>query len=135
MKVAIASSDGESISEHFGRSDCFIIFHIESGQVTRTEICRGSFEPQHENCCETVLLSSGVERNYYPIIEALEGCQAVICRGMGSQAARELVRNGINPLVIQGDLSPEAAIKDYLAGTLKPARGFCRLSGRPQAGD
>ena len=60
------------------------------------------------------------------VIALIQDCRAVLCRGMGWRIAEELVRRGINPLVIAGDLSPRAAVEHYLAGTLKAAPGFCR---------
>ena len=60
------------------------------------------------------------------MIAALEDCRVIVCRGMGWHAAAALVRRGINPLVISGDMSPREAAEQYLAGTLKPASGFCR---------
>ena len=33
MKIAVASIDGVSISRHFGRSRCFIVFDVENGEI------------------------------------------------------------------------------------------------------
>jgi predicted Fe-Mo cluster-binding NifX family protein len=33
VKIAIASMDGVSISPHFGRSSCFIVFEVENGRT------------------------------------------------------------------------------------------------------
>jgi predicted Fe-Mo cluster-binding NifX family protein len=65
------------------------------------------------------------------VISMLEDCQVILCRGMGWRAATELVRHGINPLVIVGELSPRVAVEHYLAGKLKPAPGFCRRQAKP----
>ena len=64
--------------------------------------------------------------DYGQMIAALEDCRVVLCRGMGWHAATALVRRGINPLVITGDMSPREAAEQYIAGTLQPASGFCR---------
>ena len=61
-----------------------------------------------------------------PSSEALQDCQALLCRGMGGRAATELQANGIRPVVFVDDLSPEEAVAGLLAGTLKAASTFCR---------
>ena len=66
------------------------------------------------------------------MVDAIQDCQVVLCRGMGWRAAQELVRRGINPLVIQDELTPRQAVQKYLAGELTPAQGFCRNTGRPR---
>ncbi len=131
MKIAVASQDGVSVSDHFGRSTCFIVFDVSAGEIQGLEMRRDSFVPHSESDCERIQRSDAVGHNYREMIAALEGCQVVLCRGMGWHAASELVRSGINPLVIQDELSPRDAVLKYIAGALKPAAGFCRITGRP----
>ena len=35
MKIAVASVDGVSISHHFGRSQCFIVFDVDGDERWR----------------------------------------------------------------------------------------------------
>ena len=55
MKVAVASIDGISISDPFGRSQCFIVFDVEGKNVgdatvrsnTHTAHAKGECEGEH----------------------------------------------------------------------------------------
>ena len=133
MKIAVASNDGVSISEHFGRTNRFTVFEIKSGEI-QAEESRSSMSSTHgEGYCEAVYTLPNASHYRANVIAMLEDCQVVLCRGMGWRTATELVRHGINPLVIAGELSPRGAIEHYLAGTLKPAPGFCRRQQKPAA--
>ncbi len=125
-KIAVASDDGVSISEHCGRAHQFVVFEIQNGQI-RTEELRAAACPQRPVCyCDDPDDIDEFAQSQCHLISVLADCRAVLCRGMGWRVAEGLVRSGVNPLVIVGDLSPRAAVEHYLAGTLKPAPGFCR---------
>ena len=131
MKVAVASQDGVSIADHFGRSCCFLVFDVIAGHIQGPATRRDSFAPHQEDACETKLCSDSNGHDYREMVAELEGCQVVLCRGMGLRAAGDLVRCGINPIVISDELSPAEAVQKYIDGALTPAAGFCRISGRP----
>ena len=38
MKIAVASADGTTLSPHFGRSTCFIVFDTNDGKVIGKEV-------------------------------------------------------------------------------------------------
>ncbi len=128
MKVAVASQDGVTISEHFGRSACFIVFDVDEGRLTGTQLRSGTFCGHLHGDCEVQRSDrhNGSHVDHADLVRAIFDCQVVLCRGMGWRAAEELVRNGINPMVIQGELSPQDAVQHYINGTLNPADGFCR---------
>jgi predicted Fe-Mo cluster-binding NifX family protein len=125
MKLAVASEDGVLISHHFGRSRCFLIFEIEDKQIIGRSVRDNSFTAHARGQCQ-----DGQPREHHhghgAIVEALGDCDAVLCHGMGWRAAEDLKQNGIQAFVIQGDLSPEQAVVEYLAGNLGLAGGFCR---------
>jgi predicted Fe-Mo cluster-binding NifX family protein len=125
-KIAVASDDGVSISEHFGRTHRFNVFEVQNGQILAEESRTGSCGDRADCHCYGQDDLEVLALNQCPVISMLEDCRAVLCRGMGWRIAEEFVRHGVNPLVIAGDLSPRAAVEHYLAGTLKPANGFCR---------
>lgn len=133
MKVAVASVDGIAISEHFGRSRYMLVFQVEGDTITSMEKREGSYAPHATEDCEA-RPSAGASHDYHEMVSAIEDCHVVLCRGMGWRAAQELVRSGINPLVIQDELTPQQAVEKYLAGELTPAKGFCRNTGRPSNG-
>jgi len=126
MKVAVASSDGVSISEHFGRSKCFIIFEIEADKVKSREVRENSFTAFARGECQEQG-HSHQPHSHSSIINALQDCQAVLCYGMGLRAAEELRANGIEPFILPAESSPENAVSSFLKGELKSSsRDFCR---------
>jgi nitrogen fixation protein NifB len=133
MKIAVASNDGLSISKHFGRTNRFTVFDIRDDEILAEESREGILSAHVEGHCEAEHAPHDLSHHHGDVIAVLEDCQVVLCRGMGWRAATELVRRGINPLVIVGELSPRVAVEHYLAGTLKPASGFCRRQKEPAA--
>ncbi len=103
MKIAIATSDGKSVCEHLARSSAFIVFDIEAGKAAgRTVRDRAS-----EAC-----------GNHRTFVEMLEGCDAVVCGGIGGGAWDSLTAHGIRPVVAAGTHGVEEALELYLAGKL-----------------
>ncbi len=128
MKVAVASQDGITVSQHFGRSKCFIVFDVENGEILDSQVRADTFSVHAAGECEAErgLGSNGAKVEHTDMVKTLQDCHVVLCRGMGWRAAEELVRRGINPMVIRGELSPQEAVQHYLDGKLTPAHGFCR---------
>ena len=125
MKIAVASEDGVSISHHFGRSRCFLVFDVQNKQIVGQSIARTLLRPMHAANAKkgsrmTSIMATG------RLSSALRDCEAVLCYGMGWRAAEDLKQNGIQAFVVQGDATPEQAVREYLAGNLGLAGGFCR---------
>ena len=126
MKIAVASIDGSTVSPHFGRSACFLIYADEGGRVVRTEtrpntqtafaqgVCKGEGESHHEH-----------EHSHAGVVQALRDCDVVLCGGMGQRAAEELAANGIRPLIVEA-ASPQEAVEAFVAGRLRHKASFCR---------
>jgi predicted Fe-Mo cluster-binding NifX family protein len=127
MRIAVASSDGVSISEHFGRSRCFIVFEGAGGKIVGREVrdntctphakgqCQGGHEDHHDH-----------PHSHADIVNALRDCEVVLCYGMGWRVAEELKANGIRPFIIPGASTPEEAAHAFLNGTLGEGGTFCR---------
>src|SRR5215471_9560619 len=99
-RIAIATTDGVSVSDHLARSAAFVVVELASG--TRTVRVRGT-----EAC-----------GNHATFVEMLAGCDAVICGGIGQGAAVSLVAAGIRPLVAAQPMTIQQALQAWLAGTL-----------------
>ena len=125
MKIAVASSDGVSISRHFGRSRCFIVFQTSEDKITGREVRDNTWTAHARSLC-----ADGHDHDephsHADIVNALRDCQAVLCYGMGHRAAEELQVGGIGAYVIEGELSPERAVQAFLDGKLKRGGAFCR---------
>ena len=126
MKIAVASSDGVSISQHFGRSQCFIVFDVAEGKVTSREVRDNTYTAHAKGDCAGGDHRHDQHHSHAEVIAALSDCQVVLCGGMGWRAAEDLKSNGIQALVIGLPTTPEQAVQSYLDGTLKAASGFCR---------
>jgi predicted Fe-Mo cluster-binding NifX family protein len=102
-RIAIATTDGISVSDHLARSTAFLLLEIEDGAITS-----GAYRTRATGACG----------NHAGFVELLSGAHAVICGGIGQGAADTLVAHGIEPLVIAGGQSIDDAVNQYLAGSL-----------------
>ena len=99
MKIAVATTDGKMVNEHFGRMENFYIYVITSeGPVKVDEV---SVKP----------LSTGDKNHpfdserFQSIANALQGCERVYVTRIGERPAEELQNAGIEPVVFQGEIS------------------------------
>jgi predicted Fe-Mo cluster-binding NifX family protein len=135
MKVAVASLDGTLVSQHFGQSRCFIVFDLADGKIVGREVRDNSYTSHAQGQCNGH--GHGAEHDHghhggqghVAVAGALSDCQALLCRGMGGRAAADLQACGVQPVVFIDDLSPEEAVAQLVAKTLKVATSFCRCHG------
>jgi len=91
MRVAVVSSDGKVINQHFGKASRFLIFEVDCGKIQFIEVrataplC-GSAEYGHAD--------DALSRT----ISLIADCKAVLCARIGSSAEEELRKNGIKPI-------------------------------------
>jgi predicted Fe-Mo cluster-binding NifX family protein len=103
IQLGIGTSDGVSVCDHLARSSAFLIFQIEDGRVAT----------------QTVRSRSGDTcGRHATFVELLDGCQAVLCGGIGQGAFDALTAHGVTPLVLAAGMTIEKAVSAYLAGTL-----------------
>jgi predicted Fe-Mo cluster-binding NifX family protein len=125
MNIAVASADGVTVSEHFGRSRCFIVFNVAEGKIvsrqvrdnTYTAHAKGECDDQHHH---------DQPHSHADIVAALRDCQVVLCGGMGYRAAEDLKAGGMQAIIVDPSLTPEQAVAELIAGKARPGRGFCR---------
>ena len=127
MKIAVASTDGVSISPHFGRSKSFIVFDVANGQVAGREVRENSYTAHAQGQCEGHEgHDHGQPHSHAAVVQALSDCQVVLCYGMGRRAAEDLKQAGIQAFVLDTEASPEEAVQAFLDGKVKPGGAFCR---------
>jgi predicted Fe-Mo cluster-binding NifX family protein len=125
MKIAMPTDDGTLISNHFGRSASFLIYEIENGKVIGREVRQNGMHHTHEaGQCGPSSPASG-PHSHAGILTALEGCDLVICAGMGEGAATALRARGMEILRVL-PAPAEDTVAAYLAGNLPVGEGgFC----------
>jgi predicted Fe-Mo cluster-binding NifX family protein len=129
MKIAVPTNDGTSISPHFGRSAAFLIFEVENGTIKSRETRTNGTEHSHaQGECASHEAEAG-QHSHQGIIAAIDGCQTVICGGMGHRAAEALKAWGITDIVVTVPGLAEDAVSKFLNGTLaRMPENFCRCS-------
>jgi predicted Fe-Mo cluster-binding NifX family protein len=95
-KIAIASSDGESVNQHFGKAESFLIYEVFDGKVEFVEDREVSISTR-----ETVYSKSHINN----IIELVSDCKAVFAIRIGDHAARELFSRGIKAFSVDFSLN------------------------------
>ena len=130
MKVAVATIDGISISQHFGRSTGFVVFDIEEATIKSRELRTNDRTPHAQGLCtgdhENGAAHQHAGHGHTGVIDLLGDCKIVICGGMGGGAAMALSQQGIQPVLVPVVCSAEEAVSHYLNGTATPApAGFC----------
>ncbi len=91
MRIAIASTDDETLCAHFRHSDRFVVYDIQGGQIRDREVRTLDSSRNRSD-------DSGTH-DHGEAIDLLADCCAVICGGMGSRVAADFSRYGIEPVV------------------------------------
>ena len=126
MKIAIASADGATLSPHFGRSTCFIVYETAEGKIIGREVRNNTHTAFAKGECSGEHHADGKEHSHALVVNALSDCQAVLCAGMGWRAAEELKAAGVQALVVDGSATPDETVARYLTGQIKSSGSFCR---------
>lgn len=103
-RVAVASTDGTTIDEHFGRAKEFIIFEVADD---------GSYE-QLEIRAITPHCSCGGEAPSHPsdvTVEQLSDIEAVLVNQIGPGATRSLEAKGVKAFTLKGSI--DKALNSY----------------------
>jgi predicted Fe-Mo cluster-binding NifX family protein len=107
MKIAI-STDGGSVSAHFGRCPSYTLVEIEEGRIVqRTEIPNPGHQP-----------------GFLPLYLSQRGVNVIIAGGMGPRAQGLFGEKNIQTVVgVQGKL--DEVIERFLRGELEAGQDLC----------
>lgn len=90
MKVAVVSSDGKVINQHFGNASRFLIFEVDCGEIQfiedreTTPLCGSAYNGnKNDSLCRIICL--------------IKDCEALLCARIGRKPREELIKNGIKP--------------------------------------
>jgi len=106
-RIAVASSDGKVVNQHFGKATKFLIFEVNDLNKSEfLEIRDASPFCNNGEHDDNRLLSAA---------EALEDCRAVLVAQIGNGAVGALARKGIDAFDIHGliDSALEKLVKYY----------------------
>ncbi len=99
MQVAIVSTNGVDVNEHFGKATRFLIYEIgTTGAKLLSERKTESLsvgDPDHPFDQERL---TGV-------IKTIKDCERVYCTKIGDRPAAELRKLGIEPVIYEGPIS------------------------------
>jgi predicted Fe-Mo cluster-binding NifX family protein len=99
MQIAIVSSDGVNVNDHFGKAERFLIYEMAPQGLTLTG--ERKVNP----------LSTGDQSHQFDaarfnsVAEGLAGCQRVYCTRIGDRPRQELAKLGITAVIYEGAIA------------------------------
>lgn len=131
MKIAAITDDGETISQHFGQAEQFVVVTVENGEVVGREMHEiaghPGFDAEHSGELEHEHVhrqgqhrGSGLGKGhrYAHMIATIAGCDVVLARSMGTGMHRNLREAGLRPIVTTV-VNIDEAVTAYLEGRLE----------------
>jgi predicted Fe-Mo cluster-binding NifX family protein len=119
IKIAAVSDDGQTISQHFGRAEFYVVLTIEDGKIIAREQREkmshhhsvGEPHQLHEGGQQPHGFSPAEQDRHFQMAEAIKDCQILLARGMGGGAYFSLEKAGIQPIVTTIASIDEAALE------------------------
>lgn len=109
MKIAAVSSDGTTVSQHFGRAPLYVVLTIEDGEIisrqTRPKAGHHTFAGAGDGG------GVGPQVKHGMMADAITNCDALIAGGMGSGAVAAFRSRGIEPVLTDVAEIDEAALR------------------------
>jgi len=99
MQIAIVSTDGQTVNDHFGKADRFLIYESDGAPPAfieeRTVEAYSTGDKSHPFD----------QSRFAAVLAALAGCREVYCTKIGDKPSEELGKAGIEPVLYQGPIS------------------------------
>ncbi len=108
IKIAVASENGGSVTEHFGHCESFMIFDADNGEIVKSE----------------TIPNPGHKPGFLPNFLNDKGVNVIISGGMGGGAVDIFNEKGIEVIVGAGG-DAKKAVEAYLQGALKSTGAVC----------
>lgn len=119
MRIAFVADDAQTISAHFGRAPYVVVVTLENGQEISREVrekeAHGSHAHEHGHAHEHE--HDHHHRDHSSKFAAMEDCDVMIVRGIGSPALAHAQTLGLEVFLTQEN-NIDAALAAYLAGQL-----------------
>lgn len=107
-KVAVASTNGELINEHFGRAEFFYIYNLYENGYEKEEIRDVIAACQHTRAHS--------ETNFDKVISLLSDCDALLVQKIGESAAAYLVSKNVRVFEAEGNI--DAVLNKFISDKL-----------------
>lgn len=117
MKIAVASSDGETVDQHFGQAHHFLIFQMGKGGLEFVELREKSKKPIYDH-----------EYRWKRGLEILKDCRVVFCRRIGDEPRQKLQEIGIEVVESKKETITNA-ITGYLASVIQEIKSNKKMEG------
>ena len=127
MKIAIVSDDEQTISQHFGRAEKYIVVSYEQEKIIdrkslpKLDFCHSSHRHHGKHEHRSDSRGSGFGHNskvsHEKMFEDIKDCDILISRGMGRGAFLDLQRLGIRPIITDIadiDMAIQAVVDDSI---------------------
>ena len=89
LKIAFATSDMETVNQHFGSAKSFAVYAVDMDEAHMLEAAEFG-----------VLNQDGNEDKLSVKLDLLDGCAAVYCQAVGGSAINQLIAHGIQPVKV-----------------------------------
>jgi len=124
MKIAAITDDGNTISQHFGRAQHYLVATVENGEIVGRELREKLGHAQFANDPHPVEkpgqphgMDPASHNRHLQMAEAIADCEALLCRGMGMGAYESMKTRGIRPIVTDIIFIDEAVMA-YVEGRI-----------------
>jgi len=130
MKIAVVTNDGESISQHFGRSRYYKIYTVEDKEIKGSEMRErgtGHFAQQQPHHADDDPHVDSMGRHGFGAAAAsrhqmmaaeISDCDALIAGGMGAGAYESFKSAGLDVVLTDKALIKDA-VQAYIEGNLQ----------------
>ncbi len=99
MQIAVASTDGIIVDQHFGRADRFMILEVIPDEQMLITVRR--FSPYSEGDS-----GHGFDADRFAVVaRELRGCERLYCSRIGEKPLAELAKQGIEVVLYQGPIA------------------------------
>ena len=132
MKIAIVSDDEQTISQHFGRAEKYIVIFcdqekiIERKSLPKPDFCHSSHRRHRRNTHKSDHRGNGFGRranaSHEQLFETIKDCDILVSRGMGRGAYLDLQQLGIKPIITDIediDMAIQAVMDDSIINHLE----------------
>lgn len=95
-KIAVASTDGVNINEHFGKAAFFRVYEIKDGKYYFLELRDAVAACQHAR--------THSQTDFDSVIDLLSDCDAVFVSKIGEGAAAYIISKGLRVFEVAGKI-------------------------------